>query len=64
MENFTLMSDQGNYTNQSCDGYKNATGCYANLTAAAARSDPGTSWDDATWILTSAFVIFTMQSGK
>ena len=22
------------------------------------------SWDDATWILTSAFIIFTMQSGK
>ena len=22
------------------------------------------SWDDATWILTSAFVIFTMQSGE
>ena len=21
-------------------------------------------WDDATWILTSAFVIFTMQSGR
>lgn len=24
----------------------------------------GNSWDDATWILTSSFVIFTMQSGK
>lgn len=22
------------------------------------------SWDDATWILTSSFIIFTMQSGK
>ena len=22
------------------------------------------TWDDATWILTSAFIIFTMQSGK
>lgn len=22
------------------------------------------SWDDATWILTSAFIIFTMQSGN
>lgn len=22
------------------------------------------SWDDATWILTSAFIIFTMQSGE
>ena len=21
------------------------------------------TWDDATWILTSAFIIFTMQSG-
>ena len=26
--------------------------------------DIGISWDDATWILTSAFIIFTMQSGK
>lgn len=24
---------------------------------------PGMSWDDATWILTSSFIIFTMQSG-
>ena len=24
---------------------------------------PPTKWDDATWILTSAFIIFTMQSG-
>ena len=22
------------------------------------------SWDDATWILTSSFIIFTMQSGE
>ena len=22
------------------------------------------TWDDATWILTSAFIIFTMQSGQ
>ncbi len=22
------------------------------------------TWDDATWILTSSFIIFTMQSGK
>ena len=22
------------------------------------------SWDDATWVLTSAFIIFTMQSGE
>ena len=22
------------------------------------------TWDDATWILTSAFIIFTMQSGR
>ena len=22
------------------------------------------SWDDATWILTSSFIIFTMQTGK
>ena len=22
------------------------------------------SWDDATWVLTSSFIIFTMQSGK
>ena len=22
------------------------------------------TWDDATWILTSAFIIFTMQSGE
>lgn len=24
----------------------------------------GNPWDDATWVLTSAFVIFTMQSGE
>ena len=22
------------------------------------------SWDDATWVLTSSFIIFTMQSGE
>ena len=26
--------------------------------------DDEITWDDATWILTSAFIIFTMQSGK
>ena len=25
--------------------------------------DDEITWDDATWILTSAFIIFTMQSG-
>ena len=25
--------------------------------------EQGMSWDDATWILTSSFIIFTMQSG-
>ena len=24
----------------------------------------GMEWDDATWILTSSFIIFTMQSGQ
>ena len=28
------------------------------------EEDPEISWDDATWILTSAFIIFTMQSGE
>ena len=27
-------------------------------------SDREMTWDDATWILTSSFIIFTMQSGK
>ncbi|XP_038062656.1 putative ammonium transporter 3 [Patiria miniata] len=27
------------------------------------QDKPPTRWDDATWILTSAFIIFTMQSG-
>ena len=26
--------------------------------------DDEITWDDATWILTSAFIIFTMQSGE
>jgi Amt family ammonium transporter len=26
-------------------------------------TDPEVTWDDATWILTSSFIIFTMQSG-
>ena len=26
--------------------------------------DEEITWDDATWILTSAFIIFTMQSGE
>ena len=26
--------------------------------------DDAITWDDATWILTSAFIIFTMQSGE
>ena len=28
------------------------------------RSEHTVTHDDATWILTSAFIIFTMQSGK
>ncbi|XP_071488692.1 putative ammonium transporter 2 [Diadema antillarum] len=55
-----------NATNISCHGYENETDCYWNTTLnSTAEPDrtPGTSWDDATWILTSAFVIFTMQSG-
>ena len=34
-----------------------------NATGIDLTSSPIT-WDDATWILTSAFIIFTMQSGK
>ena len=32
-------------------------------TSIATTEEPMT-WDDATWILTSSFIIFTMQSGK
>ena len=29
----------------------------------SSESGDAMSWDDATWILTSSFIIFTMQSG-
>ncbi|KAK6179623.1 hypothetical protein SNE40_011939 [Patella caerulea] len=34
-----------------------------NSTITTTTSSPHSPWDDATWILTSAFIIFTMQSG-
>ncbi|XP_033112705.1 putative ammonium transporter 3, partial [Anneissia japonica] len=34
-----------------------------NSTEESNTEKPGNSWDDATWILTSSFIIFTMQSG-
>jgi hypothetical protein len=35
-----------------------------NDTVPSVARDRVITWDDATWILTSSFVIFTMQSGK
>ena len=35
----------------------------ANVTATVKRNVREMTWDDATWILTSSFIIFTMQSG-
>ena len=35
----------------------------ANVTATMNRNIREMTWDDATWILTSSFIIFTMQSG-
>lgn len=33
-------------------------------TLKASMCDDDLTWDDATWILTSSFIIFTMQSGE
>ena len=33
-------------------------------TSLEASTEPELTWDDATWILTSSFIIFTMQSGE
>ena len=36
-----------------------------NLTTPSSITSYGPiTWDDATWILTSSFIIFTMQSGE
>ncbi|XP_022105223.1 putative ammonium transporter 2 [Acanthaster planci] len=55
----------GTVTNgtEGCDEGLNGT--QVGTTAARTTMNPDiyNSWDDATWILTSAFVIFTMQSG-
>uniref|UniRef100_A0A1I8GAW9 Ammonium transporter n=2 Tax=Macrostomum lignano TaxID=282301 RepID=A0A1I8GAW9_9PLAT len=37
---------------------------FGNVTTIAPVAEKDTSNDDATWILTSSFIIFTMQSGK
>ncbi len=41
---------------------------FANKTGgeviAVHNKDAYDAWDDATWILTASFIIFTMQSGK
>jgi len=43
----------------------NATEEYSNVTFAE-EEDVGDDWvpDDATWILCSSFIIFTMQTGS
>lgn len=45
---------------------KNVTCCNStvNGTTMPASAGEELTWDDATWILTSSFIIFTMQSGK
>lgn len=50
----------------------NITGILSNMTVpteattvtTTASKSNNNSWDDATWILTSSFIIFTMQSGN
>ena len=34
------------------------------MTPVMAPDEPNMSWDDATWIMTASFIIFTMQSGE
>ena len=34
------------------------------LPPVTAPDEPNMSWDDATWIMTASFIIFTMQSGE
>ena len=36
--------------------------CY-KFEMVALRNEWSISWDDATWILTSSFIVFTMQTG-
>ena len=51
---------------QSC-AEKCARGAFASLgiaTTTSTLTEPDSWSDDATWILTSAFIIFTMQSGN
>ena len=43
------------------DSGARSLGNVGNYTGSAV--DTSLSWDDATWILTSSFIIFTMQSG-
>ena len=55
------------FFNQSCNSSIGVNGTLvlsAPTTKATPTGSGNNSWDDATWILTSAFVIFTMQSGK
>ena len=52
-------ADTGNYsmTAQTPPQSATRTGFYDN-------NRTPMDWDDATWILTSSFIIFTMQSGE
>ena len=43
---------------------RNVGGVTASERKAAVDASSLLTWDDATWILTSSFIIFTMQSGK
>ncbi|XP_064619944.1 putative ammonium transporter 2 [Lineus longissimus] len=64
----STVSDILNAATNFTDEFRNASlSELSNLTqnnvSSTAVSDRLITWDDATWILTSSFVIFTMQSG-
>eukprot|EP00058_Branchiostoma_floridae_P020952 XP_002606442.1 hypothetical protein BRAFLDRAFT_67694 [Branchiostoma floridae] len=56
------FANQTAVDNESYSGTTPASAVPNNGTSAPVAGD-SLSWDDATWILTSSFIIFTMQSG-
>ena len=70
-------SDHWITQSQTTINYDGINNTYSNMTAehritegptihdvTTKNPDDEITWDDATWILTSAFIIFTMQSGE
>ena len=60
MINFVIFAENMNHTNESFTTVESTVVSAANISN---HQNDAIQSDDTTWILTSAFIIFTMQSG-